>query len=158
MDVHNVEIPDVPIKPGCKQARILEGLAPLAREEDRRNALPAQLGATFDGQARRTIFVGRGDQYTHALVGQRPAHADDGVAGSAIPRSYGGNDVEYIHVSLEPVAFQPMLEDDQHPEAGPGRVGSAGEEAGPQRPNSVGLKDLASAQPLGSQAFFAEAS
>ena len=157
MDVHDVKIPDVPIKPGCKQARILEGLAPLAREEDRRNALPAQLGATFDGQARRTICVGRGDQHTHALVGQRPAHADDGVAGSAIPRSYGGNHVEYIHVSLEAVAFQPMLEDDQHPEARPGRVGSTGQEGGPQRPYSLGLKDLTSTQPLGTQAFLAEA-
>src|SRR3982074_2392391 len=58
---------------------------------------------------------------------------------------------------LEAIARQPLLEDDQHPDAGPGGTRATGEETGPQLAHSLRLKDLTAAQSLGPQALLTEA-
>ena len=86
VDVDDVESGDVIHQPAGERSRILEGLAPLAREKDRRYARPLDAGAVRYAQARGTVGIGRGDLNGDAGVLERVAHPDHCRAGSTIAR------------------------------------------------------------------------
>lgn len=88
MDMDHVVPPYVRLEPAGKGMRVLEGLAPLTGEKDRRHPFTLQEPPQFYGQAARTIGVARGNEQLGSLSLKSAAHLENRPARSAIASSH----------------------------------------------------------------------
>lgn len=97
VNVNDVKIGDVLVKPIRHRSRVLECLAPISSEEDGRHPFVSCLRLKFDWNVPAGFGVSAGNMHVHAVRNQSSAHRHERVARPAILWRYRWNYMQNFH-------------------------------------------------------------